>query len=134
MNTAGSAGISFFADDQNPGPSAALEATARGRVFLLAAHTKRPRTGDFGYHRRAMTEADQLRRWFADDPDANYGVIPQPGHFVVDADGGALGHSHRALRRTPVARQKRAATAAPVFHVARPSAHRRLPSQGRARR
>ena len=48
---------------------------------------KHPRT-DRG-HKDATTDADRIRRWWADWPDANVGVRtgPESGVFVLDVDG-----------------------------------------------
>jgi hypothetical protein len=70
--------------------SEALDATMRGRLFLLAPRSKRPRAGDTGYQRRATTDRVQVELAFSSEPDANYGVIPLPGLFVSDNDGGEL--------------------------------------------
>lgn len=73
---------------QNPRLAAALEATARGRVFLCKPGDKAPLHK--GWRASATTDPATIRGAFAAHPDANYGVIPHPGLFIVDRDGGPL--------------------------------------------
>lgn len=61
----------------------ALEFASRGfGVFPCVG--KRPAI-DGGFH-AATTDADAIRTWFRERPDANYGVTPPEGLWVLDVD------------------------------------------------
>jgi Bifunctional DNA primase/polymerase, N-terminal len=76
----------------------ALDAVERGRVFLLAPRSKKPRRGAKGYncldpdcadetHVHARSDRSEIQRRFAADPNANYAIIPRAGRFILDIDG-----------------------------------------------
>lgn len=66
----------------------ALRATDFARVFLLAPRSKKPRHGDTRCRERATQDGRQIALALAMHPESNTALIPLPGLFVLDDDGG----------------------------------------------
>lgn len=95
---------------------AALAAAKRGlHVFPLAPGSKKPMAGSAGF-KDATLDADQIKAWFKETPDANYGISTGPSNLcVVDVDpkNGGL-ETERELAATE-------GTLPPTFTVSTPS-------------
>jgi hypothetical protein len=99
-----------YAGSWPPGPNpfldAALAYAARGwRVHPLVPRDKKPRLKD--WPTLATTDAEQIRAWWREEPDANVGLVPGPksaGLAVVDVDprNGGLVTWEALRRRLPV--------------------------------
>ena len=54
-------------------------------ILPCQANSKNPKKG-FRYGAGASRDPDEIRQWFADDPDMNYGVCPREKGVIIDLD------------------------------------------------